>query len=188
MTPRFFPTPAKFRTWLQGNHATTKELWLGFYKKDSGRPSITWPESVDQALCFGWIDGIRKTYGPDSYMIRFTPRRPRSNWSDVNIGRVRKLKAQGLMRVAGLKAFAHLDVKRSGIYSFERAKVDFDVTYKAQFQRRKRAWDFFQSQPPGYRKTTIWWVVSAKQEATRRRRLATLIQDCNAERRIGLLR
>jgi uncharacterized protein YdeI (YjbR/CyaY-like superfamily) len=170
--------PEAFRAWLEQHHATDQELWVGFYKKDSGRPSITWPESVDEALCFGWIDGVRKSIDDESYMIRFTPRKPSSTWSAVNIKRVGELAEQGRMHPAGLAAFARRTEAKSGIYAYEnRDSAALEAADEQQFRANAQAWDFFQAQPPGYRKTAIWWVVSAKQEATRRKRLATLIDD-----------
>ena len=178
MDATFFASPEAFRAWLEQHHASAQELWVGFYKKDSGKPSITWPEAVDEALCFGWIDGLRKSIDDISYTIRFTPRRPRSTWSAVNISRVAELTEQGRMRPAGLEAFAQRSEEKSGIYAYEqRENAALDATGEQQFRANAQAWDFFQAQPPSYRKTAIWWVVSAKQEATRRKRLATLIDD-----------
>ena len=173
MKPRFFATPAKWRAWLAANHASADELWVGFYKKESGKPSITWPESVDQALCFGWIDGLRKSIDADSYMIRFTPRKPASNWSAVNIERARQLIELGFMQPAGLERFNARDETKSRNYSFERAHVTFDKAQEKEFRREKSAWRFFEAQPPGYRKLATWWVVSARQEDTRAKRLRT---------------
>src|SRR5687768_11397585 len=176
--PRFFATPDAFRAWLEANHDRERELVVGFYKKGSGRPSITWPESVDEALCFGWIDGVRKSIDDESYMIRFTPRKSSSTWSAVNIKRVGELTEQGRMRPAGFAAFARRTEAKSGIYAYEnRGSAQLDAADEQEFRANSQAWDFFQAQPAGYRKTAIWWVVSAKQEATRRKRLATLIDD-----------
>jgi uncharacterized protein YdeI (YjbR/CyaY-like superfamily) len=181
--PLFFATPDEWRQWLAEHHADRQELWVGFYKKGSGRPSITWPESVDQALCFGWIDGVLKTIDADSYRIRFTPRRPGSNWSLVNIRRVGELSALGLMQPAGLKAFEERRADRSGTYSFEqREQAALAPEYEAELRANAAAWEFFQRQAPWYRKAVTWWIVSAKQEATRRRRLATLV-ECSANGR-----
>ena len=178
MDATFFSSPEAFRAWLEQHHTTAQELWVGFYKKSSGKPSITWPESVDEALCFGWIDGLRKRIDDESYTIRFTPRKPRSTWSAVNIKRVEELTKQGRMRPAGLEAFAQCTKDKSGIYAYEqRDTAALDAADEQQFRANQRAWDFFQAQPASYRKTAIWWVVSAKQEATRRKRLATLIDD-----------
>jgi uncharacterized protein YdeI (YjbR/CyaY-like superfamily) len=178
MDMTFFASPAAFRAWLARHHATAQELWVGFYKKSSGQPSITWPESVDQALCFGWIDGIRKSIDAISYAQRFTPRRPGSNWSAVNIRRVAELTQLGLMQPAGLAAFEARRAHRSEVYSYEEGKSGLDPVYEAQLQADPRAWDYFQAQAPWYRRTACHWVMSAKQEATRLRRLASLIDCC----------
>ena len=185
MKPLFFSTPAKFRRWLEKNHASVAEQWVGFYKKGSGKPSITWPESVDQALCFGWIDGLRKSIDEDSYMIRFTPRRPTSIWSAVNIKRAQELIDEGLMQPAGAEAFARLDVKKTNRYSFERDHAELEPAMLAKFRANRKAWKFFEAQPPGYRKIAAWFVLSARQDATRERRLARLIADSAAGRRLG---
>jgi len=185
LQPTFFPTPADFRAWLEQHHQDTPELWVGFYKKGSGRPSITWPGAGDDALCFGWIDGVRKSLDESSYTIRFTPRKPRSTWSAVNIGRVAELTRQGRMKPAGLKAFAERTAENSGIYAYEqRRSAALDPADEQQFRANKAAWAFFQAQPPSYHQTAIWWVISAKQEATRRKRLATLITDSEQGRTI----
>ncbi len=173
----FFKSPSAWRAWLEKNHAKADELWVGFYKKDSGKPSITWQESVDQALCFGWIDGIRKSINAESYKIRFTPRRQRSIWSAVNIKRVKELSKLGLMHSAGLEAFKKRDEKRSVIYSYERKTSTLEGVYAKEFKANKKAWKFFQSQPPGYRHTSSWWVMSAKKKETQLKRLAVLIKD-----------
>jgi uncharacterized protein YdeI (YjbR/CyaY-like superfamily) len=177
MKIKFFKSPADFRAWLEQHHATMQELWVGYYKKDSGRPSMTWPESVDEALCFGWIDGIRKSVDEISYTIRFTPRRPRSTWSAVNINRVQELTRQGRMRLAGEKAFEARTENRSGIYAYEQRKPELDEPYSKRLRQNKEAWKFFQAQPASYRKTAGWWVLSAKKEETRLRRLEKLIED-----------
>ncbi|WP_285751093.1 YdeI/OmpD-associated family protein [Lentzea sp. NBRC 105346] len=188
MEPKFFPTPADFRLWLSAHHSSASELLVGFYKKDSGRPSITWPESVDQALCFGWIDGVRRSLGPDAYTIRFTPRKAGSHWSNVNIARVAELRASGLMTPAGLAAFEARSPERSGRASFEQQDVALPSSFVAEFQAAAGAWEFWLAQPPGYRKTATWWVISAKREETRRKRLATLIEDSANGLRIKELR
>jgi uncharacterized protein YdeI (YjbR/CyaY-like superfamily) len=183
-----FESPAAFRAWLDRHATTAAELWVGFYKKDTGRPSITWPESVDEALCFGWIDGIRKRIDDASYAIRFTPRKPRSTWSAVNVRRVAELAEQGRMQPAGLRAFEQRSEAKTGIYAYEnRASARLDAEFEQQFRTNQPAWDFFQAQPAGYRKTAIWWVVSANQEATRHKRLATLIDDSAHGRTIAPL-
>jgi uncharacterized protein YdeI (YjbR/CyaY-like superfamily) len=176
--PLYFAKPHEWRQWLAEHHADRRELWVGLHKKGSGRPSITWPEAVDQALCFGWIDGVRKTVDEDSYRIRFTPRKPGSTWSKINIQRVGELAAQGLMHAAGLKAFEARTPERSGVYSFEqRDRARLEPAHEKLLSANAAAWDFFQAQPPWYRKTAIWWIVSAKRDATRLRRLMTLIES-----------
>lgn len=156
---------------------TTQELWVGFYKRNSGKPSITWPEAVDQALCFGWIDGIRRGYDAFSYVIRFTPRKPRSTWSAVNIARAKELLAQRLMSPAGLNAFEKRTDENSAIYSYEQRKLATpEVAQEQEFRRNPRAWNFFQNQPPWYRRTSTYWVISAKKEETRTKRLDLLIK------------
>jgi uncharacterized protein YdeI (YjbR/CyaY-like superfamily) len=150
---------------------------VGFYKKDSGKKSMTWPQSVDEALCFGWIDGIRKSIDDVSYKIRFTPRKPRSTWSAVNIKRIGQLSEQSLMQPAGLKAFAAREENRSGIYSYEQRSADLPEQYAKKLKRNPAAWKFFAAQPASYRKAANWWVLSAKQEETRTRRLDKLIDD-----------
>ena len=179
--PRFFQTPAKFGDWLQKNHEHATELWVGFYRKDSGRRSITWPESVDEALRFGWIDGVRKTVDDVSYMIRFTPRKPNSIWSRVNIAKVEALIAADRMAPAGLAAYARRTPERSGIYSFERATATFDAESERAFRRNKVAWRFFEAQPPYYQRVATFYVTSAKRPETRARRLTALI-ECSEKR------
>ena len=185
---RFFATAAAFRRWLEKHHDRADELWVGFYKKGTGRPSITYPEALDVALCFGWIDGIRKGIDETSYTNRFTPRRPRSNWSAVNIKRVGELTAAGLMHPAGLKAFEARDAKRSGIYSFEKTATAFSVAETKAFKAQKGAWSFWQAQPPGYRKTATHFVTSAKKPETRARRFERLVADSAKGLRIKELR
>jgi uncharacterized protein YdeI (YjbR/CyaY-like superfamily) len=187
--PIFFATPADFRDWLDRHHETESELLVGFYRKDTGKPSITWPESVDEALCVGWIDGIRRSRDAESYTIRFTPRKPRSIWSAINIARVAELTREGRMKPAGLRAFEALSADRSKIYSYEqRQQADLPEEMLARFHSNAEAWAFFESQPPGYRRTAIWWVVSAKKEETRWKRLDTLIADSAAGERLAHLR
>jgi uncharacterized protein YdeI (YjbR/CyaY-like superfamily) len=176
MQPRFFKTPTAFRKWLAANHAKSSELWVGFYKKNSGKPSIDWPESVDEALCFGWIDGVRKTIDDRSYKIRFSPRKPASIWSAVNIRNVERLTKEKRMQPAGLKAFAARKENRSGVYAYEQRPPELVEPYASQFKKNKAAWKFFQAQPPYYRKTLTWFIVSAKQEETRLKRLNILIE------------
>jgi uncharacterized protein YdeI (YjbR/CyaY-like superfamily) len=188
MDVRFFATGEEFRAWLEQHHATAKELWVGFYKKGSGRPSITWPESVDEALCFGWIDSVRRSIDEASYRIRFTPRRPRSIWSAVNVRRAEALVEAGRMQPAGLAAFAKRKEDRTGQYSFEQGRVALDEDLEAEFRGNARAWEFFQAQPATYRKTVSWWVMSAKRDETRKRRLAALVRDSEAGQRIAQFR
>lgn len=177
MEPKFFASPDAFREWLESHHETERELWVGFYKKATGIPSITWPEAVDQALCFGWIDGVRKSLDADSYTNRFTPRKATSTWSEVNRKRVEELTALGLMRPAGIRAHKARTAANSGIYGYEQKVTELEEAYAAQLRANPTAWGFFQAQPPSYRRTASWWVMSAKQESTRLRRLATLIDD-----------
>ena len=188
MEPTYFATPEDFRAWFETHHEREPELLVGFYKKGTGKPSITWPESVDEALCFGWIDGIRRSLGDEAYTIRFTPRRQKSTWSAVNIKRVGELIELGRMQPAGLKAFHAREESNSGIYAYEnRDKAVFDAALEERFRANAKAWDFFHAQPPGYRKLMIFRVVSAKQEATRLRRLDQLIAECAAGRRMDML-
>jgi uncharacterized protein YdeI (YjbR/CyaY-like superfamily) len=178
MEPTFFATPADFRAWLERYHADADELLVGFHKKATGRPSITWQESVDEALCFGWIDGVRRGVDADSYSIRFTPRRRRSIWSTVNVDRARELIALGRMAPAGLAAFEARTEERSGVYSYERGREPrLDAAQEERFRANARAWAWFEAQPPYYRRAAQHWVLSAKREETRERRLATLIED-----------
>ena len=172
------------RKWFEKNHATAPELWVGFYKKDSGRASITWPESVDEALCFGWIDGIRKSVDEVSYKIRFTPRRRGSIWSAVNIKRATALTDERRMRPTGVKAFAARRENKSGIYAYEQRHAELEEPYNGMLKKNKAAWDFFQARPPSYRKTLSWWIVSAKKEETRLKRLEKLIEESANGRRM----
>jgi uncharacterized protein YdeI (YjbR/CyaY-like superfamily) len=188
LEPTFFRGPAEFRAWLEAHHADATELLVGFHKKATGKPSMTWPESVDEALCFGWIDGIRRSLGDESYTIRFTPRKSRSTWSAVNIARARELNEEGRMRPAGLWAFEARTDDRSAIYAYEqRHAAKLDPEQEREFRSNAAAWKFFQSRPAGYRRNAIWWVVSAKREETRLRRLRTLIEDSAAERTLRRL-
>jgi uncharacterized protein YdeI (YjbR/CyaY-like superfamily) len=186
---RFFATPADFRAWLDKNHETERELSVGFYKRACGKASITWPESVDAALCYGWIDGVRNSIDAVSYRIRFTPRKPTSTWSAVNVKRVAQLTKLGLMRPAGVKAFKARKGDKTGIYAYEQRKnAQLGPSYEKQLRANKKAWAFFQSQPPWYRRTAAYRVISAKQEATRQRRLVELIRDSAAGLAIKELR
>ena len=176
MKPKFFPTPKSFRAWLERNHQTSKELLVGFYRKDSGKPSINWPEAVNEALCFGWIDGIRHRLDDTSYTIRFTPRRPRSTWSAININYVAKLRAQGLMKPAGLRAYEQRLPERSQTYSYERIDTaTLGPTFQKMLRANKKAWAYFQTLTPSYRGKVIHWVVTAKKEETKVARLRKVI-------------
>lgn len=176
MILKFFKSPLAFRKWLAANCAKSKELWVGFYKKGSGKASITWPESVDEALCFGWIDGIRKRIDDESYVIRFTPRKPTSVWSAVNMRNVERLIKENRMQPAGMKAYEARKEYRTGIYSYEQRSPELIEPYAGTLKRNRAAWKFFQAQPPSYRKMMNWFVVSAKREETRLKRLETLIK------------
>lgn len=180
----YFRTPAHLRKWFEKHHQTEQELQVGFYKKDSGKASITWPESVAEALCFGWIDGIRRNVDESSYTIRFTPRKRTSIWSAINIKLAHQLIEQGLMQPAGLEAFKHRRENRSGIYSYEQRTAELPEPYFSQLRKHKAASTFFDAQPAGYRKQVSWWVVSAKQEETRLKRLEKLIAESAAGRRL----
>jgi uncharacterized protein YdeI (YjbR/CyaY-like superfamily) len=183
--PLFFATPADIRKWLRVHHQSSREQWIGFHKKASGRPSITWPESVDEALCYGWIDGLRKTIDHESYQIRFTPRRATSTWSAVNLRRVQELTEQGRMRPAGLEAFAWRKEEKSGIYAYENRKAaKLSGADEKKFLARDNAWKFFLSQPAGYRHNAIWWIVTGKKAETRASRLEKLIRASEAGKRI----
>jgi uncharacterized protein YdeI (YjbR/CyaY-like superfamily) len=184
MKINYFKSPSEFRRWLEKNHATAQELWVGYYKKSSQQPSIIWPESVDEALCFGWIDGIRKSVDDLRYTIRFTPRRRGSIWSAVNIKRAQELSDKGLMEPAGMAAFNERKENRTGIYSYEQRSANLDSPYEKRLRQNKAAWDFFYAQPPSYRKAIGWWVVSAKQEATRLKRLEKLIRESERGQRL----
>lgn len=184
MKVTFFKSVSEFRTWLKENHSNHTELWVGFRKKASGKPSVSYPEAVEEALCFGWIDGLKKRVDADSYTHRFTPRRPKSQWSAVNIARARKLIAGRRMSRAGLMAFEGVE-DTSRTYSYEqRNAAELSAVEKRQFHGHTAAWEFFQSQAPWYRRTATWWVISAKREETRRRRLNQLIADSAAARTI----
>jgi uncharacterized protein YdeI (YjbR/CyaY-like superfamily) len=181
---RFFATPHDFRAWLEAHHGTASELLVGFHKRSSGVPSITWPESVDQAFCFGWIDGVRRGVEDSTYTIRFTPRKSASTWSAKNIAHVSELTEIGLMRPAGLAAFERRTEARSGVYSFEQGTVELGRAYEEPFRANRAAWTFFHEQPPSYRTPATWRVINAKKEETRLRRLETLIHDSANGRRV----
>ena len=183
--PLFFSSPSAWRAWLKKHHADTEELWVGFYKRHSARLSITWPESVDGALCFGWIDGVRKSIDDISYRIRFTPRRRRSVWSAVNVRRATELSTLGLMHPAGLTAFENRDDNRSAIYSYEQRKnAKLPPAYEKEFRRHPVAWKFFRAQAPWYQRTSTYWVISAKKEETRLKRLGLLVDHSERQQKI----
>lgn len=183
----YFATPADLRRWFEENHTQARELHLGYYKKGSGKPSVTWPQSVEQAICFGWIDGVRHSIDQERYTIRFTPRKVGSAWSALNIKLAHGLIEQGLMTPAGFKAFeTHQQNPDSG-YSVERRPQELPPTENAEFQANLTAWAYWQQQTASYRRAAVWWVISAKQDATRRKRLTTLIEDCAAQRAIKAL-
>jgi uncharacterized protein YdeI (YjbR/CyaY-like superfamily) len=185
MDPIFFETPAELRAWLERNHDEQSELIVGAYRKATGRRSVTWPEIVDEALCFGWIDGIRRGIDDEAWSIRLTPRKQSSNWSSVNIRRVAELEKEGRMTPAGRAAFERRREDRSGIYSYEqRKKAKLAPEQQRELEANEAAWEFFRSQPPGYRRTAIHWVITAKREETRARRLAQLIEDSASGRRL----
>jgi uncharacterized protein YdeI (YjbR/CyaY-like superfamily) len=187
--PVYFTTPARFRAWLRKNHALETELVVGFFKRVSGVASITWPESVDEALCYGWIDGVRRRVDDERYTIRFTPRRKRSIWSAVNVKRARELIAEGRMSAAGLAAFEARGDDRTAVYSYEQRKAaTLEPAQEKLFRRDHAAWRFFSEQAPWYRRAAAHWVTSAKKEETRRKRLETLIADSRAGRLVGPLR
>jgi uncharacterized protein YdeI (YjbR/CyaY-like superfamily) len=183
-TPTFFTSPADFRRWLLRYHDSKAELWVGYYKKETRRRSITWPESVEEALCFGWIDGVRKAIDEISYAIRFTPRRKTSVWSAINIRNVRRLIETGRMQTPGLRAFEARHAHRCEIYSYEQRPQELPEALMAVMRKNKLAWKFFQAQPAGYRRQMTWWVVSAKTEPTQKKRLAQLIAISAQEQRL----
>ena len=188
MKPVYFKSPAAFRTWLERHHRRSKQLQVGFYKRGTGKPTLTWPESVDEALCFGWIDGIRHRIDAMRYTIRFTPRNPGSTWSALNLKRVRALRKAGRMQPAGLKVFQQRDRKKAGLYSFEqRRQIKLPLRFEQRLRARKRAWAYFSAQAPWYQRTVAFWITSAKLEATRLRRLAALIASSARGLRVGLL-
>ena len=184
---KFFKTQAAFRAWLEKNHAKKDELWLGYYKKASGKKSITYKEALEEVLCFGWIDGISRSIDELSYCQRYTPRRKGSIWSAVNIKKAEELIKNGKMHPHGLHVYKNRDLKRAGLYSNEQKEIKFPGVLLKMLKANKKAWENFSKMPPGYRKTSTWWVISAKQEETRLRRMKTLIADSEAGRKIALL-
>lgn len=184
MTATFFASSTEFRKWLEKNHQKETELIVGFYKVGSGKPSMTWSQSVDQALCFGWIDGVRRSINNESYSIRFTPRRTNSIWSFINIKKVEELTKAGLMKPEGLKAFSYKTDAKSEIYSHEKKPSELDLQYETQFKKHQNAWQFFNKQAPSYKKVMIHWIMSAKQEKTRQARLEKTIRESELQKRV----
>lgn len=187
MKPKFFSSPALFREWLEQNHDSKTELLLGFHKKTSGKKSVTYGEALDEALCYGWIDGVRKNLNETSYTIRFTPRKPRSIWSLVNVRHVERLTKEGRMRPPGIETYARRDPKRTGIYAFENRPREFSPEFEKAFRQNKTAWSFFEKQPPGYKRTIIFWVMGGKKEETRMKRFKKLVELSEQGLRLGLL-
>lgn len=188
MNPIFFSSPVEFRKWLEENHETEKEILVGFHKVATGKPSMSWSESVDQAICFGWIDGIRKSIDNESYSIRFTPRKPKSIWSAVNMKKIEELTTIGLIQPAGISAYEKRETHRTAIYSYENKPTVLPETFDKKFRANEKAWNFFQKQAPTYKKTALYLVMSAKQEITRLQRMETLISDSEASLKIKSLR
>ncbi|MDQ3691980.1 MAG: YdeI/OmpD-associated family protein [Chloroflexota bacterium] len=187
-TATVFATPAEFRRWLEEHHDRETELWIGYYRKGVPKTSMTYPEAVEEALCFGWIDGVGRRIDDEVSANRFTPRTKRSSWSAVNVARMGELIAAGRVHPAGLRAFEARTADNTGIYSYENRPADLPDAYLARLCENEAAWSWWQAQTPGYRRGATWWVVSAKQETTRDRRLATLIEDCAAGRLIKPMR
>ena len=188
MKAKFFSSPEKFRQWLEQNHDRVSELLVGFHKKSSGKKSITYAEALDEALCFGWIDGVRKNFDETSYTIRFTPRKPRSIWSLVNVNHVERLKKEGRMHAAGLEAYARRDPKRTGIYAFENEPKQLSPAYEKTFRQNKKAWEFFEKKmAPSLKKVSIYWIMSAKKEETQLRRLKHVIENSEKGVKSGVL-
>ena len=188
MQPKFFTSPEKFREWLERNHDGATELLIGFHKKSSGKKSVTYAEALDEALCFGWIDGVRKNLNETSYTIRFTPRKPTSIWSNVNVKHVERLQKERRMHRAGTEAYERRAPERTGIYSFENAPRELPPEYEKTFRYNKAAWKFFQEQPAGYKRLMVFRTVSAKKEETRLRRLKQLIESSEKGERMGILK
>jgi uncharacterized protein YdeI (YjbR/CyaY-like superfamily) len=185
---RFFATPAELRDWFDANHETANELWLGYYRKSTGRPSVDWSQAVDEALCVGWIDGVRRSVDDTSHVQRFTPRRKGSTWSAINVAKVAALTREGRMRPAGLAAFEARTAANTAIYSYERAVADFSPDEEARLQANPAAWADWEARPPSYRRAVTHWVTSAKGAATRERRLEALMADSAAGRKVGPMR
>ena len=187
MKPKFFSSPEQFRQWLEQSHDSAEELLVGFHKKDSGKKSVTYAQALDEALCYGWIDGVRKSLDETRYTIRFTPRKPKSIWSNVNVRHDERLQKEGRMAEPGLRAYARRDPKRTGIYAFENEAREFSPEFEKRFRANKAAWQFFQTEPPSIRRTCIFWVMSAKKEETRVRRLDQLITRAAQGIRSGVM-
>jgi uncharacterized protein YdeI (YjbR/CyaY-like superfamily) len=187
MSPTFFVSPTRLRQWLARNHNKQTELWIGFHKKNSKKKSISYNEALDEALCYGWIDGVRKGLDEDSYTIRFTPRKPRSIWSVVNTKRMKELIELGRVEAPGMETFTKRDPKRTKLYAFENRPRSLSPEFEAKFRANKKAWEFFQQQPPGYKRLVIFRIMEAKQEQTRVRRLDQLIDASASNSRLGLL-
>jgi uncharacterized protein YdeI (YjbR/CyaY-like superfamily) len=184
LNPVFFATAAELAAWLEEHHESKDELWVGLYKKASGKPSVVWPEVVEQCLRYGWIDGVRRSIDGESYANRITPRRRGSNWSAVNVAKVEELKARGLMKPAGLRAYEARTSERTGVYSFERANAELPPEFEQRFRAEEQAWAWFERRPPGYRRSATHWVISAKRPETRERRLLQLIECSSLQRKV----
>jgi uncharacterized protein YdeI (YjbR/CyaY-like superfamily) len=182
--PVFFKTPSTFRKWLSKNHGKAKELLVRFYKVGSGKPSMTWSESVDEALCFGWIDGVRKSIDGESYTIRFSPRKPNSIWSTINLKKMKVLMEKGLVQEAGLNVYNRRNKAKTKLYTHEKDPVVLDTAYERKFKASKKAWEFFQAAAPSYRRVVINWIMSAKQEETRKNRLQKLIESSGVGKKL----
>jgi len=184
MRPVYFRAPADLRKWFEANHASARELLVGYFKKGSGKPSVTWPESVDEALCAGWIDGIRRSIDEERYVIRFTPRKRGSIWSAINVRRALALSKEKRMRPAGLAAFAARRENKVGVYSYEKRPAGLVEPYRSLLEKNRRAWVFYEAQPGSYKRAVCWWVLSAKKDETRRKRLERLVATSAGGRRI----
>jgi uncharacterized protein YdeI (YjbR/CyaY-like superfamily) len=184
----YFKTQTDFRKWLEKNHAKMTELYVGFHKKSTLKPSITYLQALDEALCYGWIDGVRKNVNETSYTIRFTPRKKQSHWSAVNIKRYEELSKLELVMSAGVEAFQNSDKKKALKYSDERKSAKLDLKYQKQFKSNKKAWEFFGAQPPGYQRVCVFWIMSAKQEETRQRRLKLLMDYSQIQKRLEMFK
>lgn len=187
MSIKYFKSQAEFRQWLERNHDKSSELWVGLHKKNSNKPSVSYKEAVDEALCFGWIDGVRKSVNETSYTIRFTPRKPGSIWSRINIKRANELKEFGLIKPSGLRAFEGRDPKKADLYSFENEPRKLAPEFEKRFKKNRKAWSFFEALPPFFKKTSVFWIMSAKKEETRLRRLKMFMDSCARGERLGVI-